>query len=81
MFGKILGAVAGAKAAKHSRKVGGTGGAFLGAAAVPLVRRMSIPAMLAIGAGGYAFKKWSDKREAQKAKRRSFETPPGAAKA
>jgi hypothetical protein len=81
MIGKIFGAAAGAKAAKRSRKVGGTGGALLGAAAVPLVKRMSIPAMLAIGAGGYAFKKWSDRREADKAKRRSFETPPGAAKA
>lgn len=79
MIGKIIGAVAGAKAAKHSREVGGTRGALLGAAAVPLVRRMSIPAMLAIGAGGYAYKKWSDRREAEKAKRRSFETPPGAA--
>ena len=81
MIGKILGAMAGAKAAEHSRNVGGTGGALLGAAAVPLVKRMSIPALLAIGAGGYAYKKWSDRRDAERSKRRSFETPPGAAKA
>ena len=81
MIGEFFGAVAGAQAAKHSRTVGGTGGALLGAAAVPLVKRLSIPAMLALGAGGYAYKKWSDRREAENARRRSFETPPGAAKA
>jgi hypothetical protein len=81
MIGKIFGAVAGAKAAKHSRNLGGTGGALLGAAAVPLVRRMGIPALLVAGAGGYAFKKWSDRREAEKTRRKNFETPPGAAKA
>lgn len=81
MIGKIFGAVAGAKMAQHSRNVGGTGGALLGAAAVPLIRRMSLPAMLVLGAGGYAYKKWSDRREAEQAKRKSFETPPGAARA
>lgn len=81
MIGKIIGAVAGSKAAKHSRNIGGTGGALLGAAAVPLVRRMSIPALLAIGAGGYAYKRWNDKRSAEQNKRKSFETPPGTARA
>lgn len=76
MFGKLIGAVAGAQAAKHTAKIGGTGGAMLGAMAVPLVRRMSIPALLAIGAGGYAWKKWSDRRAAENEKRKSFETPP-----
>ena len=32
-----------------------------------------------IGAGGYAYKKWSDRREAATAKRKSFETPPTTA--
>ncbi|MXP40307.1 hypothetical protein GRI75_01445 [Altererythrobacter soli] len=81
MIGKIIGAIAGAKVAQHSRNVGGTGGALLGAAAVPLIRRMSLPAMLVLGAGGYAYKKWSDRREAEQAKRKSFETPPKAASA
>jgi hypothetical protein len=76
MIGKLIGAAAGAQAAKHTAKIGGTGGAVLGALAVPLVRRMSLPALLALGAGGYAYKKWSDRREADAAKRKSFETPP-----
>ena len=79
MIGKILGAVLGAQAAEHTSKVGGAGGAVLGVAAAGVLRRMSIPAMLALGAGGYAYKKWSDKREAEQAKRKSFETPPAAA--
>ena len=79
MIGKILGAVLGAQAAEHTSKVGGAGGAVLGVAAASVLRRMSIPAMLALGAGGYAYKKWSDKREAERAKRKSFETPPAAA--
>ena len=76
MIGKIIGGIVGAQAAEHTSKVGGAGGAVLGAASVALLRRMSIPAMLAIGAGGYAFKKWNDKRKAQDAKRKDFETPP-----
>lgn len=76
MIGKLIGAAAGAQAAKHTAKIGGAGGAMLGAVAIPLVRRMSLPALLAIGAGGYAFKKWSDRRSADTAKRKSFETPP-----
>lgn len=62
MFGKVIGAVAGAQAAKHSAAIGGTGGAFLGALAVPLVRRLSIPALLVVGAGGYLVKRAYDKR-------------------
>ena len=80
MIGKILGAVLGAQAAEHTSKVGGAGGAVLGVAAAVL-RRMSIPAMLALGAGGYAYKKWSEKRDAETAKRKNFQTPPKTSKA
>lgn len=76
MFGKIIGAVAGAKAAEHSRNVGGTRGALMGMASASLLRKLSIPAVLAIGAGGYALKKYKDRKDAQEAKRKSFETPP-----
>ncbi len=65
MIGKILGGIAGAKAADHMRGVGGTGGALLGVGAATLARRLSLPAMLAIAAGGYAFKRYSDKRAAR----------------
>ena len=64
MIGKLIGAVAGAQAAKHSAAVGGTGGAILGALAVPLVRRLSIPALLVVGAGGYLAKRAYDRKQA-----------------
>jgi hypothetical protein len=81
MIGKILGGIVGAQAAQHTSKVGGAGGALLGAASAGVLRRMSIPAMLAVGAGGYAVKKWSDRREADKAGRKNFESPPRTSKA
>lgn len=67
MIGKIIGAGLGAKAAEHTKSIGGPVGAAIGAAAPFVLRRMSIPAMLAIAAGGYAYKKYSDKKEAKEA--------------
>jgi surface antigen len=81
MLGKILGGIAGAKAAKHSNKVGGATGALLGAAAGSIIRRASIPGLIAMTVGGYALKKWKDRRDAETAKRKSFETPPAGAAA
>ena len=52
MIGKIIGAVVGAQAAKASRGIDGTTGAVLGALAVPVARRMKLPALLALAAGG-----------------------------
>lgn len=40
MIGKILGAIAGERAAKHVRGLGGPGGALLGAGAAALIRRL-----------------------------------------
>jgi hypothetical protein len=76
MLGKILGGLAGMQAAKHTDKIGGAGGALLGAAAGSIIRRASIPGLIALTAGGYALKKWNDKRDKARAKRKSFETPP-----
>ena len=81
MIGKILGAVLGAQAAEHTSKVGGAGGAVLGVAAASVLRRMSLPAMLALGAGGSAYKNWSERREAETTKRKNFQTPPKTSKA
>lgn len=63
MLGKIIGAVAGAKAADHVRGISEPGGALLGVGAAALARRLSLPAMLAIAAGGYAFKRYKDKQD------------------
>ncbi|MEO6041070.1 MAG: hypothetical protein ABIP41_04150 [Croceibacterium sp.] len=68
MIGKLIGAIAGAKAADHMRGVSGTTGAVLGAALPIVLRRLSLPAMLAIAAGGYAFKRYQDKQERRRAK-------------
>ena len=71
MLDKILGAMIGKKAA------GGTSGALLGAAGATMLKRASVPTLLAVTVGGYALKKWKDKRD----KRKSFETPPAGAAA
>ena len=63
MIGKLIGAIAGAKAADHMRGVSGTTGAVLGAAAPFILRRLSLPAMLAVAAGGYAYKRYSEKQQ------------------
>ena len=68
MIGKIIGAVAGKKAADHMRGVSGPTGAILGATAPMLLRRLSLPAMLAVAAGGYAFKRYKDKQDKRAAK-------------
>ena len=79
MLGRILGGLVGARAAKHTDKVGGATGALLGAAAGSTIRRVSIPGLIALTVGGYALKKWKNKRDKAEAKRKSFETPPAEA--
>ncbi|OYW47266.1 MAG: hypothetical protein B7Z08_00555 [Sphingomonadales bacterium 32-68-7] len=66
MIGKIIGAVVGAKAADHVRGVGGTGGALLGVGAATLARRLGPVGLIALLAGGYAAKRYAEKREAAK---------------
>ena len=65
MIKRLIGAAVGRQAAKHTEAVGGTGGAILGALAVSLIARLSIPTMLAVTAGGYISKRLYDKRQAQ----------------
>ena len=62
MIGKLIGAAVGAKVADHVRGLGGPGGALLGAGAVALARRLSPMALLAAAAGGYAAKRYYDRR-------------------
>lgn len=62
MIGKIIGAGLGARISKETGKVGGVGGAMLGALAVPMVRRLGVPAMIALAGGGYLVKRLIDKR-------------------
>lgn len=64
MIGKIFGAFAGSKLAKSTRGIGGPGGAILGVGAAAIARRVSLPALVAISAGGYFMKKRIDKKTA-----------------
>ncbi|GAA0266525.1 hypothetical protein GCM10009127_02560 [Alteraurantiacibacter aestuarii] len=73
MIGKIFGAVAGAQASKFTRSIGGTGGAVLGMIAVPVLRRMRIGTIVALGAGGYVAKKLIDRKRQDEA---AAPTPP-----
>ncbi|RDC59220.1 hypothetical protein HME9302_00405 [Alteripontixanthobacter maritimus] len=63
MIGRLIGAFVGSKAAKQTSAIGGSTGAVLGVLAPTILRRMSIPGMLAIGAGGYLVKKLADKKD------------------
>lgn len=62
MIGKVLGAVAGAKVAERSKNLGAVEGSLLGLAASVVVRRLSIPSMLAIAAGAYVAKRRSERQ-------------------
>ena len=58
MLGKLAGAWLGGKLAGRNR---GTRGAIIGYGATALARR-SVPALAAVALGGWAFKKWREKR-------------------
>lgn len=58
MFGKLAGAWLGSKVAGRNS---GAKGAILGLGAAALARR-SVPALAAVALGGWAFKKWRDRR-------------------
>jgi len=62
MLGKIIGGIAGAKAANHVRGVNEGGGALLGIGAAALARRFGPVGLIAALAGGYAFKRYSERR-------------------
>ncbi|MBV7258716.1 hypothetical protein [Erythrobacter crassostreae] len=63
MLGKIIGAAVGGSVAKQSKSIGGTTGAVIGAAVPFVLSRMSLPAMVALGVGGYVAKKYFGKSE------------------
>lgn len=64
MIKNIIGAVVGAKLAKNTPKVDNGTGAILGSIAPLVIARMSLPTMLAVGAGGYLLKKHREKQAA-----------------
>ncbi len=81
MIGKIFGAFAGSKIAEHTRGIGGPTGAVLGVGAAALARRMSLPALVAITAGGYFAKRYMDKKEATRPAADTSQAAPKKSKA
>ncbi len=63
MFGKIIGAAAGAAAGNATKGMSGAKGAVVGTLAVAAVRRMGILGLVAAGTGAYLLKKKSDERQ------------------
>ena len=61
MIGKLFGAWLGEKVAGRNE---GAKGALLGYGAAALARR-SVPTLAALALGGWAFKKWRDKRRSE----------------
>ncbi|MBD2843075.1 hypothetical protein [Erythrobacter rubeus] len=78
MLGKIIGAAVGGKLAKQTKGIGGTTGAMIGAAAPFVLSRLSIPAMIALGVGGYAAKKFFGKDSEEQPQPTNPETAPVA---
>ncbi|WP_347302175.1 hypothetical protein V5740_09125 [Croceibacterium sp. TMG7-5b_MA50] len=63
MIGKMIGAAIGARVAEKARGgIGGTGGALVGALAVPLLRRVGPFKLVALALGGYAASQMGKKR-------------------
>ncbi|MBX7533073.1 hypothetical protein K3165_09080 [Qipengyuania sp. 1XM1-15A] len=81
MIGKVIGAFVGDKLAKQTSGLGGAGGAALGVVAASVLRRMSLPAMLALGAGGYVAKKVFEKKSSEPSGTTTASEPEGKAKA
>lgn len=63
MIRKLIGAAIGASMAKRHPAAGGITGAAIASAVPFVIARMSLPAMAAIGVGGYLAKRYMDKRE------------------
>lgn len=61
MIGKVLGAFLGGKVAQHTRGIAGPTGAALGVLAPVVLRRLSWPAIAALGVGGYLAKRMADR--------------------
>jgi hypothetical protein len=66
MIGKVIGAFVGDRIARHTNGIGGASGAALGVVATTVLRRMSLPAMIALGVGGYVAKTVLDRKQQEK---------------
>ncbi len=67
MIKQVIGAAIGSKVAKQTPAIGGATGAALGAAVPFIISRLSIPAMVVMGAGGYVAKRYFDRKKSEEA--------------
>lgn len=63
MIRKLIGGAIGAKLAKGHPALGGATGVALATAVPFIISRVSFPAMIALGVGGYVAKRVLDRRE------------------
>lgn len=63
MIKSIVGTIAGKNLAKTTSGIGGPLGAALGMVSMTVLRRASVPTMIAVAAGGYVWKKYSEKQD------------------
>lgn len=63
MIRKIIGGAIGAKLAKGHPALGGASGVAIATAVPFVISRLSLPAMVALGVGGYVAKRYLDKRD------------------
>ena len=75
MIRKLIGAAIGASLAKKHPAAGGATGVVLATAVPFIISRVSLPAMIVLGAGGYIAKRYMDKNAAEQAEQ---PTPPPA---
>lgn len=75
MIRRMIGAAIGARVAKGHPALGGATGAMLATAVPFVISRVSLPAMVALGVGGYVAKRYMDKNAAEQATK---PTPPPA---
>ena len=72
MIGKLIGAIAGERAARQFHGINGTGGALLGAGAAAVIRRLGPLGLAVAAAGGYALKRRYEKKQRAGEVRSSF---------
>ena len=75
MIGKVITAFIGGKLAQNTKGIDGTTGAIIGAAVPMVLRRISLPGMLALGAAGYVAKKVFDGKDETKSASTLDRTP------
>jgi hypothetical protein len=79
MIRRMIGAAIGARVAKTHPALGGAAGAMLASAVPFVISRVSLPAMVVLGVGGYVAKRYMDaKGDKNAAEQATKPTPPPA---